>query len=129
MSASTGELAAVGIDVGAQKPAVARALVCIEARYRGRVTAPEIAAASGYSKRGLQEAFQRDLGMPPSLVVRVLRLHRARAMILANPYQPVGTAAAASGIAHFGRFSGYYRAQYGETPSETAHAARAHTPA
>ncbi|TCU42254.1 helix-turn-helix domain-containing protein [Curtobacterium sp. PhB146] len=128
MSASTGELAAVGIDVGAQKPAVARALVCIEARYRGRLTEPEIAAASGYSKRGLQEAFQRDLGIPPSAVVRLLRLHRARTMILANPYQPVGTAAAASGIPHFGRFSGYYRAQYGETPSDTAHAARARLP-
>ncbi len=129
MSTSADELAAVGIDVGAQKPAVARALECIGSRYRGRLTAPEIAAASGYSKRGLQEAFQRDLGMPPSTVVRVLRLHRARAMILANPYQPVGTAAAASGIAHFGRFSGYYRGQYGETPSETAYAARAQLPA
>ncbi len=129
MSTSSDELAAVGIDVGAQKPAVARALECIGSRYRGRLTAPEIAAASGYSKRGLQEAFQRDLGMPPSAVVRLLRLHRARAMILANPYQPVGTAAAASGIAHFGRFSGYYRGQYGETPSETAHAARAQLPA
>lgn len=125
MSASTGELAAVGIDVGVQKPAVARALACIEARYRGRLTAPEIAAASGYSKRGLQEAFQRDLGMPPSAVVRLLRLHRARQMILTNPYQPVGTAASAVGIPHFGRFSGYYRLQFGQTPSETAHAARA----
>lgn len=128
MSASTGELAAVGIDVGAQKPAVARALACIEARYQGRLMAPEIAAASGYSERGLLGVFQRDLGMPPSAVVRLLRLHRARQMILTNPYQPVGAAAAASGIPHFGRFSGYYRTQYGETPSETAHAARHRLP-
>jgi len=57
MSTSSDELAAVGIDLGAQKSAVARALECIGSRYRGRLTAPEIAAASGYSKRGLQEAF------------------------------------------------------------------------
>ncbi|MEG8037070.1 helix-turn-helix domain-containing protein [Sphingomonas sp. LR61] len=128
MSTSTSELLAVGIDVGAQRPAVVRALACIESRYRGRLTAPEIAVASGYSKRGLRGAFERDLGMSPSVVVRLLRMHRARQMLLANPYQSVMTVAAEVGVPHFGRFSGYYRTQYGETPSETVRAARDQLP-
>lgn len=123
MSAVT-ELEQIGIDVRAQRPRVARALLHIADRYRGPVTAAEIAAAAGYGERGLQEAFQRDLRLAPSRVVLLLRLERARLMLLSNPDQPIGSVAAAVGIAHFGRFSGYYRAQYGETPSDTVHAAR-----
>lgn len=129
MSTSSDELAAVGIDLGAQKPAVARALECIGSRYRGAADGTGDRGGERLQQTGSAGSVPAGLGHAPSAVVRVLRLHRARAVILANPYQPVGTAAAAGGISHFGRFSGYYRGQYGETPSETAYAARAQLPA
>lgn len=91
------------------------------ANARRSVTITEVAEAAGVSARGLQAAFQRHVGIRPMQFLREARLTGVRADLLAA--DPDGTTVAevalAWGFNHLGRFSGYYAAVYGESPSRT----------
>ncbi len=90
---------------------------------RGQVPIPQLARELAVSERNLFRAFQQTLGVGPSEVEQLRRLHRFRALLLARgPGRGrVAEAAAEAGFGHLGRLSGLYRAHFGERPSETLH--------
>lgn len=90
------------------------------------ITICDIAAAAGLSTRGVQSAFNRDLGMPPLAYLRLVRLDRARDDLQAGPAvaDEVSKVAHRWGFAHMGRFAGYYADRHGESPSDTLRRAR-----
>jgi AraC family ethanolamine operon transcriptional activator len=75
----------------------------------------------GVSERRLQLAFQTMLGVSPNGYMRHRALQAAhRALRDAEPSSiRVATIAAAHGFRHLGRFAGFYRSVYGESPSRT----------
>lgn len=86
-------------------------------------TVGSLAASAGVSVRALQEGFRRHKDMSPLEYLRDVRLRRAHAALrAAHPgTTTVGQIAAEWGFPHFGRFAGWYRAQFGEPPSHTLH--------
>ncbi|WP_146236735.1 AraC family transcriptional regulator [Curtobacterium sp. MCBD17_030] len=97
------------------------ALTYIQEHAHGVVTLADIAAAAGMSPRGLQQSFNRSVGVSPLAHLRNVRLDAVHeALRSADP----STAAVAEvardwGFAHLGRFSGAYRERFGELPSVT----------
>lgn len=84
-------------------------------------TTTELAGALGISDRWVRAAFDRVYGVSVSAFFRARSLHRARrALTTAEPTSTsVAEIAMASGFWHLGRFSGYYRAHFGEYPRTT----------
>ena len=97
------------------------ALTFVQEHAHGVVTLADIAAAAGMSPRGLQQSFNRSVGVSPLVHLRNVRLDAVHeALRSADP----STAAVAEvarqwGFAHLGRFSGAYRERFGELPSVT----------
>ena len=84
-------------------------------------TTAELASALGISDRWVRSAFNRVYGVSVSAFFRARSLHRARrALMTAAPMSTsVAEVAMAAGFWHLGRFSGYYRAHFGEHPRTT----------
>jgi AraC-like DNA-binding protein len=84
-------------------------------------TVTALADIGGMSVRSLQEAFRRHVGASPMAYLQQIRLTRARTALLeADPARTtVATIAHRWGFAHLGRFASAYRAEFGESPSET----------
>jgi adenylate cyclase len=81
----------------------------------------ELAAACGVAPRTLQKHFRRFLGITPVAALRDLRLDVARRALLGGDEAArVTTLALRCGFNHLGRFSGWYRTRYGESPSTTS---------
>jgi AraC-like DNA-binding protein len=76
-------------------------------------------AAASISK--VQRLFQRELGLTPSQYVTARRLAAARRELkYCTPEEThVADIALKFGFNHLGRFSGLFRTQFGELPSET----------
>lgn len=85
------------------------------------VTPADAAEVAGLSPRGLQQAFQRHLGVTPTVYLRQERLERARVDLMAStPHEStVASIAARWGFTHLGRFSIAYRERFGESPRHT----------
>lgn len=81
----------------------------------------EICAQLGVSERTLQYAFKRDMQLSPVTYLRILRLNKARAMLLSvtSANTTVTHIAMMWGFLHLGKFSQDYRQMFGELPSET----------
>ncbi|TVS09693.1 MAG: AraC family transcriptional regulator [Planctomycetaceae bacterium] len=81
----------------------------------------ELAQTSGVPERTLRTAFQRCFGLSPVELLRILRLHQARRLLLAScPDQTTVTRIAFGlGFWDLGRFAGAYRELFGELPSAT----------
>lgn len=75
---------------------------------------PDIAEWSDIGSRTLEYAFKEIVGRTPIGFFKVLRLHRARRLILCGDVPTVRDASTRCGIRHFGRFSIDYRLQFGE---------------
>ncbi|QDT64899.1 Bifunctional transcriptional activator/DNA repair enzyme AdaA [Calycomorphotria hydatis] len=73
------------------------------------------------SRRSLQYAFKKSIGLTPMQYLRQLRLHRARrALVEASPQMiSISELALQWGFWHFGDFARQYKAMYRETPSQT----------
>ena len=83
-------------------------------------TVDELAAACGLARRTMQTQFRRFLGAAPLEFLRLTRLAEARRRLMqAEPAATVTNIAAGCGFSHLGRFSGWYRERYGESPSAT----------
>lgn len=91
----------------------------LDANHGTGVRTTDMARHLGLSVRQLQFVVQSRTGMSPSQLLREVRLQRAHAALrAANPdVDTVARIAHASGFAHLGRFSQYYRARFGESPS------------
>lgn len=100
------------------------ALACLaHAEAIGRMpTILELRRVAHVSERRLREAFVRTFGQPPGRFFRMWALEAARERF----QQPqtfradaVSTTAYDLGFRHTGRFSAYYKRQFGEYPSDT----------
>lgn len=76
------------------------------------------------SRRSLQRAFDEVFSVSPATYLRRRRLCRAQILLKQRTDVTVADVAFLQGFSDFGRFSGYYRALFGEYPSETLASAR-----
>jgi AraC-like DNA-binding protein len=84
------------------------------------ITVSDVAADLGVSMRSLEAGFRQWRETTPSAFLRNTRLWLAHAELSrADGRQNVTAVAMSSGFPHLGRFSAYYRAAFGENPSDT----------
>jgi AraC-like DNA-binding protein len=84
------------------------------------ITVSDVAAHLGISLRSLQAGFRQWRATTPNVFLRRVRLQLVRDELLrSNAEFNVTATALRYGFSHLGRFSGYYRATFGEMPSET----------
>ncbi len=103
-----------------QPRSVRRALDAMRADMGREWNLTELAALAGVSGRTLQRQFQCFLGNAPRVILRDIRLERARRELLhSSPDARVTDIALRCGFQHCGRFSIEYRRRYAETPSQT----------
>lgn len=112
---------AAGASGAALPSSVRRAQIFIEDNAALPISVVDIAAAARLSVRGLQAAFQRNLGMTPHAYVRSVRLSAAHADLLAVNAGEMTVAEIARrwGFHHLSRFAKEFRAEFGEPPSDT----------
>lgn len=79
----------------------------------------DLARALGVSRSRLNEISHEAYGSSPMLLVRRRRLDAVRRAIEADPTEELTVLCGRFGIEHLGRFAHYYRAQFGELPSQT----------
>jgi len=81
----------------------------------------ELCCALKVSRRSLHRAFTDILGIGPAAYLRRRRLSAIRAILSRCDTAPIsiGDLAFEHGFPQTGRFAAYYRAHFGETPSET----------
>ncbi len=85
------------------------------------ITTTDVAERVGLSVRGLQQAFQRQVGTAPNAMLRGIRLDRINDELRrARPGETTVAAVALRwGFAHLGRFSAAYAQRFGEYPRDT----------
>jgi AraC-like DNA-binding protein/tetratricopeptide (TPR) repeat protein len=99
---------------------VRQALTLLKADPAGEHTIEGLAASCQVAPRTLQEHFRQCLGESPKQVLRGIRLDLVRRELLAGRGDTEITGLAIRhGFNHLGRFSGWYRDRYGESPSAT----------
>lgn len=103
---------------------VARAIDLMHTRARTELSLEELAAVSGLSVRGLQNAFARDLGTTPTKYLRDVRLDGVRRELEDGDATTVADVARDWQFNHLGRFASAYGARFGERPSETLRRSR-----
>jgi AraC-like DNA-binding protein len=98
-----------------------RALRFIEENASGVVTVSSIAEASGYSIRGLQNAFQRSMNMTPLAYLRRVRLDAVYSTLRAGSPADgtIAEIARGAGFTHIGRFTEQFREEFGMTPRQS----------
>lgn len=103
---------------------VGRAEAFIQERADDRsLTVSELAQALGVGMRALQAAFQAHRRQTPLAYLRQVRLAQVRQELLeAASDDTVTELALAHGFFHLGRFAQQYKAQFGESPSDTLRA-------
>jgi len=100
---------------------VRAAIEYMHARAHTPITTTDVAEHVGLSVRGLQQAFQRQVGTAPNAVLRGIRMDRVRDELLrgATGQLTVASVAVRWGFAHLGRFSAAYAQRFGEYPRDT----------
>lgn len=93
----------------------------LNAHAHESIRADMLAEVAGVSLRSLYAGFQDFCGISPMQYLRNVRLERVRAELTAGPVSGgVASVALRWGFTHMGRFSAEYKAQFGESPSQTA---------
>lgn len=105
---------------------VSRARELIAADLQQPPTVASLCEQLGVSRRSLQLAFQRVLGVSPLAYLRAARLGAARRSL--KTAASVTEAATQLGFWHFGHFAKDYQAMFGELPSQTHLRHRRHQP-
>ena len=93
----------------------------VDAAGERPVHIPELCNALKVSRRSLHRAFTDTLGIGPAAYLRRRRLSAIRSILSRCDAQTIsiGDLAFEYGFPETGRFAAYYRAHFGETPSET----------
>jgi transcriptional regulator GlxA family with amidase domain len=101
---------------------VRRADDFLRARVCDPISEIDLCKELGVSGRTLRLAFRERFGLGPITYFQSLRLHAVRAAL--KTVDPAGgdiaRVARNYGFRHPGKFAGYYRRQFGESPSTTA---------
>ena len=75
--------------------------------------------------RTLHLGFKERFGVSPKAYVQIMRLNRARKLLLDNQAKNnIAFFAINSGYSHLGHFTEQYRRMFGETPSDTREKAK-----
>lgn len=102
---------------------IRRATDFIRAQAEQALGVADIARAASVSVRALEEGFRRHLGTTPNVYLRTVRLQQVHAQLQTAAREgralSLFDVAYRYGFFHLGRFSAYYRAQFGELPSAT----------
>lgn len=107
----------------ARSRTVKRVVDALQAAPERAWTLAEMAQLSGVSGRRLQQGFREQMGMSPTVYLRLVRLERAH-RDLTSGADTVADVAFRWGFTHLGRFADAYRARFGRTPSASLRAAR-----
>lgn len=101
---------------------VQRAIDYIHAHIEDALTVGDLARVACVSVRALEEGFRKHCDTTPLVYLRDARLDRVRKALGSHApgTDKVAVLAHRYGFAHLGRFSAYYKARFGETPSQTA---------
>lgn len=95
-----------------------------------QLTVSEIAAQLRVSLRSLEAGFREHRRMTPVQRLRTLRLERVReTLLMPQSSTSVTSVALEAGFLHLARFSGYYKAAFGESPAQTLKRSRTGLPA
>ena len=90
----------------------------IHANYAEPMTLTKLCQLVNVSERTLRYHFLKATGLNPQQYLSHYRLRRAHALLMENRVAQVADAARACGIPHTGRFSQYFKAMFGESPSQ-----------
>jgi len=103
---------------------VERAEAYVNAHMSDAVSLSRLSRIVGLSERGLRNAFYSVRGMSPKRCILTGRLQGARHALSDAGSRPASVTgvATAYGFYELGRFSGIYKKQFGEAPSETLRA-------
>lgn len=101
-------------------PRVAQAVRLMEATVEQPMPLVRLARRAGLSARHLQSLFSASVGVAPHVHYLALRLNAARRKVIETS-ATFADIAAATGFNSASAFSRSYRAQFGESPSETRH--------
>ncbi|MBO6538303.1 MAG: AraC family transcriptional regulator [Rhizobiaceae bacterium] len=101
--------------------AVRRVEAYVDEYFGESITVADMARVAGVPVRTLFELFRRYSDETPSDLLRRKRLEAVRRVLVeaSADETTVTDVAMACGFAHLGRFAQYYRAAYGEKPSDT----------
>ncbi|MFG2137607.1 AraC family transcriptional regulator [Streptomyces sp. NPDC048650] len=102
------------LPAGAQTRAARRARDLLTAAWDRPLTAQELAATAGCSRFALYRAFRAEYGMAPSDYQRLLRLRRARTLLVAG--RSAADAAGEAGFADQAHFHRWFVRCFGITP-------------
>ncbi|MDE1187858.1 MAG: helix-turn-helix domain-containing protein [Pantoea sp.] len=105
-------------------PRVAHAVRLMEETVEQPLSLARLARRVGLSARHLQGLFQQGMGVAPHVHYLALRLNAARRKVIETPAS-FADIAAATGFNSASAFSRSYRAQFGESPSESRRRVRA----
>ncbi|BAL23888.1 GlxA family transcriptional regulator [Azoarcus sp. KH32C] len=98
-------------------PKLNEALLVMEANLEEPLTSDEIADCVGISRRQLERLFKQNLDILPSKYYQVLRLERARQLIV-RTQQSIVQIGLSCGFSSGSHFATAYRAHFGVTPRE-----------
>ena len=95
----------------------------VEANFDRTLLMPDLCRIVGMSGRTLRTLCHEQLGVSPQRFLALRRLHLARSALLRADYHSstVTEIATSHGVWELGRFAVAYKAQFGESPSETLH--------
>ena len=115
-------LAALPLSANSHR-ALSRAVDFIQAHASDRLTVAEIASAACVSPRTLEAIFRRRYDQSPLAYVRGVQLDRVHESLrmahLSQRGVQVTDVAMENGFTHMGRFAGYYKKRFGNTPTQT----------
>lgn len=115
-------LAPTGGRVARREARFREAREWMKAHHHLPISIEEVARASGFSIRSLENVFSDYLGIGPTECLRRCRLHAARSALLGGEgarAASVKEAAMSHGFWHLGRFAAHYRGLFGENPADT----------
>lgn len=98
-------------------PKLDEALLVMEANLEEPLSSDEIADCVGISRRQLERLFKQNLNVLPSKYYQVLRLERARQLIVRSQ-QSIVQIGLSCGFSSGSHFATAYRAHFGITPRE-----------
>lgn len=98
-------------------PKLSEALLVMEANLEEPLSSDEIADCVGISRRQLERLFKQNLNTLPSKYYQVLRLERARQLIV-RTQQSIVQIGLSCGFSSGSHFATAYRAHFGITPRE-----------
>lgn len=109
------------VNLARQIKIVKKAEDYMQQHLHNPVRISEICRMTNTSERVLEYAFNKIYGLSPKRFLTVLRLNKARKLLMASTgYQVNVTSIAMScGFRHMGRFASEYKAMFGELPSQT----------